>query len=306
MKIICSVSGGLSSAYTLDQCIQQYGHENVIALFADVKGTGYSHWWSDFPEVEYLLHERFGGESRDLYRFLWQVSNALDHPIERLEDGRSIWGVAADTKAFLLKLPNGLAVCKASEYLKRITIASWVKDRFKADEYRMALGMRWDEAHRVNYARQWWSGYMDYDVDVFSPMLELATSQKTFIDECALSLWAHDKGLDISSAYKNNLEHDNCNAVCFHAGISQYAWVYEFDRLAFDYAAYQERNLRRKGIINATILKDQRGQEVKPLTLDRLAERLEAGDVIKRKLGGMCQCFIHPPMAQFLKDAEVA
>ena len=86
MKHIVSFSGGLGSAEALKQTVDKYGKDNVIALFADVKGSGLSHNWS-FPAIDNLLHERFGGESRDLYRFMWELSSYLEIPVQRLEDG---------------------------------------------------------------------------------------------------------------------------------------------------------------------------------------------------------------------------
>lgn len=44
MKQIVSFSGGMGSAEALKQTIEKYDKKNVIALFADVKGNGNSHY----------------------------------------------------------------------------------------------------------------------------------------------------------------------------------------------------------------------------------------------------------------------
>ena len=99
---IVSVSGGLSSFEALRRTIEKHGRENTVALFADVKGNGYSHFFSKFPHLSFLLHEYYGGESRDLYRFLWQISYELDIPIERIGSDKSIFTVQAEKRAIRL------------------------------------------------------------------------------------------------------------------------------------------------------------------------------------------------------------
>src|SRR5688500_2108834 len=101
MKYVVSISGGLGSAEALRRAIAKLGKENVVAVFADVKGTG-EHVWLGMPTITKLLHERFGGESRDTYRFIWQLSHHFDIPIERLETPKSIWDVFAHRKALRL------------------------------------------------------------------------------------------------------------------------------------------------------------------------------------------------------------
>jgi len=116
-KHIVSFSGGLGSAEALKQAIDRYGKYNVIALFADVKGSGLSHTWS-MPIIDNLLHERFGGETRDLYRFIWQLSAHLEVPVIRLENGKTIFRVFADKKAFRVWAGGGF-VHSCSEQLKK-------------------------------------------------------------------------------------------------------------------------------------------------------------------------------------------
>ena len=67
MKTIVSVSGGLSSYEALRRVVASRGRQNVVAVFADVKGDGATHApFSPAPAIEPLLHERYGGEARDL------------------------------------------------------------------------------------------------------------------------------------------------------------------------------------------------------------------------------------------------
>lgn len=297
MKTVVSVSGGLGSAYALKAAIETYGRENVIALFADVKGTGASHSWSDLPALEGLLQERYGGESADTYRFVWQLSHALDIPIERIEDGRSIWAVFAETRSFRLVVGTRF-FCKASDALKREAIAQWCEKNLVQGKYRMLLGMGFWESHRVHNASQYWQHRLGWPIEVASP-LNMA------VDNCVISEWLDKLGIEAPEAYRRGLPHNNCRAVCVQAGQNQYAEVYQNDRDTYLYGAWQEMRLRKMVGINATILKDERGGAAKPITLMEFAERVEAGDYNKRDMGGSCSCFSNADMTAFLSQAPL-
>jgi hypothetical protein len=304
MKTIVSVSGGLGSAFALDMCIKRYGKENVVAVFADVKGTGYSHFWSEFPHLEYLLHERFGGETRDTYEFLWHLSYALDIPIERLEDGASIWGVAGKSRAFQIVNGNN-RLCKASELLKRMTMAAWIEQNFKQGDYRIALGMGIFEGHRVEKSRYWWTERMGYEVDVFSPMIEAYKETKSYSDNCTYADWGNKIELVAPKAYAEDLAHNNCAAKCFMAGQNQWVWVYENDHDGYMYSAYQENNIRRVLGVDATILKMERDGVADGISLFTFIEHIKSGDYNKRDLGGSCGCFTSSGVASLLSQAPL-
>lgn len=306
MKTIVSVSGGLASAYALKMAIDRYGKENVIAVFADVKGTGYSHFWSDMPHVESLLHERFGGESADTYRFIWQLSHALDIPIIRLEDGRSIWAVFGQRRAFAM-FAGTSTFCMASEWLKREQIAQWVeRSGLKKGDYRVALGMSVLEGHRTYNARKWWTRRMGYDVDVFSPFDELYQETRKIADVCVMMDWLNSQDVILPAAYTEGYPHNNCGGICVLAGQSQYVLLYEQDRERYLYAAWQEMRLQTLRNINATILKVTREGNGRGVSLFDFIAMIEAGDVNTRDISVSCSCFTAlPAMTAFLAQADV-
>jgi hypothetical protein len=305
MKTIVSVSGGLASAYALKLAIDTYGKENVIAVFADVKGTGASHFWSEFPALEMLLHERYGGESPDTYRFLWQVSHALDIDIVRLEDGRSIWAVFGQKRAFALFGGRGL-FCMASEWLKREMIAQYAETHFAPVTYQIALGMGYFEGHRTHNAGKWWAQRMGYAVNVFSPLADVYTAHKTIIDECHMMDWLNSVDVDLPAAYSNGYSHNNCGGICVLAGQTQYAMLYRDDRNRYLYAAWQEMRLQRLRGIDATILKITRDGVSTGISLFDFVKMIEAGDVNERDMGKGCSCFTAlPAMTTFLAQAAI-
>lgn len=280
MKTIVSVSGGLGSAETLKRCIDTYGRENVIAMFADVKGRGDGHYWT-IPTVDALLHERFGGESRDTYRFLWQLSYALDIPIIRLEDGRSIWRVMADNKAIRL-FSGGRFVHKCSSELKREAIAMWIVSTQTIGDYQIALGMKWDEQHRVKASQTYWRSRLGWGVNVIAP--------NGFANNADTIAWLKRLGVDIPASYTEGFEHNNCNGGCIAAGQGHFARLYRERPNIYAYWQYQETQLARYIGSPVTILKYQKGGDVFPISLADFVGRIETDQCDMQEVGG-CGCF---------------
>lgn len=298
MKTIVSVSGGLSSFEALRRLIEQRGRENIVAVFADVKGRGENHYWSPVPAIEPLLQERFGGETRDTYRFLWQMSYSLDMPIERLEDGRDVFNLFMEKRAFRLFVA-GRFYMPCSEALKRFVISNWIAEHFAAGEYEIALGMKWDEQHRIEAAQHWWSQRMGYEVRVFSPLAEAP-----YVESCDVSATVRQMGLDVPQSYGEGFEHNNCNRACANAGQGHFANLYEVAPEVYHYWAWQERWITAQWGKKVTILKDERGGETKPMTLYEFIPRIEAGDYRRLDIGG-CGCFTSAFSGDLLAQAEL-
>lgn len=272
MKYIVSVSGGLGSAEALKRTIETYGKDNVIAVFADVKGDG-SMPWLGMPTITTLLNERFGGESRDTYRFIWQLSHALDIDIIRLEGTKTIWDAFIDAKA----ITPMTGVCPASEQLKRERIAQWIEQQgYQPGQYAMVLGMGWDEEHRTKSSAAYWFKRMGWPVPVIAPNAKQAfyayipssgraifTTYPTdfkymYATKEVTALWCTELGCEIASAYKDGMDHDNCGKKCVLAGLSQYAIVYDIDREGYLWVAWMEWNVQRYLGKPYTILRNQR------------------------------------------------
>jgi hypothetical protein len=279
MKHIVSFSGGLGSAEALKRTVDTYGKENVIALFADVKGSGLTHTWS-MPTIDNLLHERYGGETRDLYRFIWQLSVYLDVPVIRLEDGRTVFKVFADNKAFRL-FSGGVFVHKCSEQLKRIQIKTWVIDNLLGvEQFDMVLGFGWDEEHRLKSAQAYWK--RELGCNVTAPLMA---------DTCDTTRWLNKAGIEISKSYTDLFEHDNCNGGCIAAGLAHFANLYHKRREVYLYWAYMEASIQKVIGRDVTILTYTRNGNKIPLSLYEFIPRIQAGDYPKDDWGG-CGCFV--------------
>ncbi len=282
MKYIVSISGGLGSAEALKRAIEKFGKENVIAIFADVKGTG-EHSYMKMPVITKLLHERYGGEHRDLYRFIWRLSYHFDIPIERIGTDESIWDVFARKRAMRLVIGK-VFFCVASEELKRRAIARWIQENVKED-FTLILGMAWDEEHRVKSASHWWAKWFGRDIPVISLNGEspVATNEST-------ALYFIQNEIEISSSYKDEFEHDNCGGGCTQAGQGHYANLYHKRPMVYYYWAWMEYMLGRYLGEYYTILKDERDGKTKRLSLTDFIPRILAKDYRKQE-GIACSCF---------------
>lgn len=252
---------------------------NTIAVFADVKGSGRSHWWG-FPIVEELLHERFGGEDRSLYRFLFQISHHLDIDIERLEDsdGRSIWAVMFEKRMIVRLMPGGLyAPC--SERLKRLRILSWLEENFEPGTYTIVLAMSWDEGHRIDAAQAFW------DCPVWCPLTE-----RPYVDNCHIIDYLTAAGIDIPALYLEGFHHNNCNGGCVKAGQAHFANLCRKRPLVYAYWEQQEAAPSRYLGKKVTILTDRRGGETTPMSLAEFRVRIKRGEYDRYDWGG-CGCY---------------
>lgn len=280
-KYLVSFSGGLGSAEALKRTVDLYGKENVIALFADVKGSGLTHYWS-LPAVDQLLHERYGGETRDLYRFIWQVSAYLDVPVIRLENGSTVFRKFADQKAFRV-FSGGMFVHGCSEHLKRGEILKWIQNSgLQAGQYSMVLGFGWDEEHRLKSAQGYWRRKLGWDIEVTAPL---------HVDTCETTKWLNQAGIEISRSYNELFEHDNCNGGCIAAGQAHFANLYHKRQEVYLYWAYMESSIQKVIGRNVTILKIERDGIARPLSLYEFIPRILAGDYPKNDWGG-CGCFV--------------
>jgi hypothetical protein len=241
MIAIVSASGGLGSTEAWKRTVERYGKENTVVVFADVKGDGRTHtYFSPMPEFLLdLLHERYGGESRDTYRFLWQLSHHFDTPINVVKyKSNSIFTTFAERRAFRIHA-GGAFVCPASQKNKRVAIANWIKENYGDEEITMVLGMGWDEEHRTKNAQYWWSKVMGREIPVWAP-----NAEKPYADNMSISAWLMELGIEIPSAYKIGLSHNNCGGGCTQAGLSHWAKLYFERREVYLYWAEMERQLQ--------------------------------------------------------------
>lgn len=121
MKHIISFSGGMGSFAEAVSCVEKYGKESVITLFADT-----------------LI------EDHDLYRFMDECVAYLGCEHIVIKDGRTPFEVFTDEKL----MGNSLAD-PCSKILKRNLLIKWLKKNYKPCEVNVHLGIDYSEEHRL-------------------------------------------------------------------------------------------------------------------------------------------------------------
>jgi len=132
MMHIVSFSGGMGSFAEAKACVDKYGKESVILLFADT-----------------LI------EDEDLYRFLDETVSFLGAKLIRLTDGRTPFEVFKDVR----HMGNSL-VDPCSKLLKREPLNKWFTSSYKPEEAEMHLGIDFSEHHRLSRAQKRMAPYV--------------------------------------------------------------------------------------------------------------------------------------------------
>lgn len=150
-----------------------------------------------------------------------------------------------------------------------------------APDAAVVLGFDWTEHHRAERARRAWSPRR-----VRAPLLEPPYLERDDMLEVIRA-----SGLVPPRLYAWGLAHNNCGGFCIKSGISHFVQLHhanptrfaEFERKEAEVAAHIGKPV--------SVLKDRRGGETRPMSLSKLRERIEAGELLpKFDLGG-CGCF---------------
>lgn len=252
MKHIVLFSGGLSSYFATKRLLEKVDKSDVILLFTDTKM-----------------------EDPDLYRFLDDAEKKLDVQITRLADGRNIWEVFRDVR-FL----GNSRVDPCSRILKRELSRKFIS-QFDPEEIILYLGFSWDELHRLDRARKFWSPYR-----VEAPMTEYPYR---FKDEL-IELCEQD-GIEVPRLYKLGFSHNNCGGGCVKAGIGHFSLLLE--KLPEVYAVWEARELEMREYLgqNVAFLTRMVNGKKYPFTLKQLRERRETLTRSELCDIGGCGCF---------------
>ena len=121
IKHVVSFSGGMGSFAEAKSCVDKFGKENVLLLFADT-----------------LM------EDEDLYRFKDECIALLECELVTLTNGRTPFEVFKEQKF----MGNSL-VDPCSRILKREPLNKWFKSNYTEDEAHMHLGIDYSEEHRL-------------------------------------------------------------------------------------------------------------------------------------------------------------
>lgn len=265
MKYIVNFSGGLCSFWAAVRMIRAHGRENVVLLFADV-----------------LI------EDQDLYEFLGHAENILGIPVTRVSREIEPWELFRREG---LIGNNRSPIC--SIRLKREPLNEWMQAHYELDQNQhnafyepatVVLGFDATEWHRV----------ADFQAKHPTWLLAAPMTEPPAWDKCRMIQEAEKLGFKQPSLYAEGFPHNNCGGRCVRAGISH--WVHLCKIRPASYLDWELKELetmadfRARGIEPLTILKDRRGGETKPLSLQDLRQRIESGEEFPDNEWGGCGC----------------
>ena len=250
MNHIVSLSGGSASAVTADRVIKAYGSNSVTLWFADTL-------WED----------------EDLYRFLKDLEARWNKKIVRYTDGRTPLEIAEKKKL----IPNSLAA-PCSHELKQKPFLRYIKKQSKP--ITIHLGLSWDEEHRMAKPKEIYESVEGVKVDyplTWDPLPSMSYT-KTIVE------W----GIKPPRLYEMGFPHNNCGGRCVRQGMKEWMRLWKAIPERFQEVSNWEQEQRNKGgpRANRSILKDRRGGENNPITLEELKARQGQNPVQMKMFSG--------------------
>jgi hypothetical protein len=239
-RIVVGFSGGVSSAWCAGWALRNFPKEDVVFLFNDTKE-----------------------EDPDTYRFIREMSGALEHEVTERSDGRSVTEIIRDQDA----IPNNrMAFCS------RILKANQ-KDRFFKElrqtgvtDLTSVLGFSAMETQRVQRA----TAHATDDYCVRFPMIEEKISKQTAAN------WCIGLGVRPPQMYTWS-EHANCVG-CARGGKAYWLAVAKNAPEVFEQRAQLEEEFGH------TFLKDVALRDLVRIGLKRAVRPRESIDI------GPCEC----------------
>lgn len=224
-RIICTISGGIASAWCAKWALENFEKDKVILYFNDTK-------WED----------------EDLYRFLNDIEKHLDHPITRDSDGRSVEELFKDSKALA---NDRMAFCSKILKAKRL-------QRFYQDGDLLLFGIGPEETYRSDRIISLYKKIQrekKKKCTIRFPLIEENVSRKdldAFLDEANIKR---------PRLYDLGFSHNNCSGGCVRAGKIQ--WKKVLDKLPGVYKERErvERELRELTGKDITIMRGETLEE---------------------------------------------
>lgn len=257
-QISVQFSGGAASYVAAKLILDECGHDGVALIFADT-----------------LI------EDEDLYRFLSEAEQRLNHPVIRLAEGRDPWRVFYDER-----MMGNSRVDPCSKILKRKLLDRWRAENC-SDDCTLVIGYDATEDFRFQPLKARMA-----PVKVRAPLLEQGIWK-----EQAYAIVEADR-LRLPRLYQMGFAHNNCGGFCVKAGQASFALLLE--NLPARYAEHEAKEEAFRKFIgkDVSIMRDRRGGRSRPLTMRAFRERHELQPMLvdRSDLGG-CRCMEDPEFA---------
>ncbi|MER5617697.1 hypothetical protein [Streptomyces sp. NPDC002215] len=240
-----------------DQHVIQFsgGAGSALAAIAIAERVG--------PTRMTLLIANTQVEDPDLWRFASDVSALINVPLVIVEDGRDPWQLFRDV-GFLGN--NLFAPC--TKYLKQIPCRNWMTEHAPPETSMVYVGIeptKKDRPRAPSITRNWSPWRVEF------PLLDGPDRPK---EDLLAELRAH--GLTPPRLYELGFPHNNCGGSCIRAGQRQWRHLLDVFPERFARAEREEQAFRADNHKNVAILKRQRDNVIRPLTLAELRREYEA------------------------------
>lgn len=275
--VIFSFGGGLTSFFGAIRALEQYGADNVVVVNAALH--------DDEPYIKPVLDAFANHTGVPVQRIT--LYNPAIHTVRRIVADAEVGNQTPQLARWLIanakksgRSQNSVRDCTGpelgvwdvffwagiigndlrdpcSQHLKRETLRRWIQQNYSPGMATIAVGMTDDEIDRQLKTRAIWRkrGY-----DVIAPL-----SGMTWDKAQALQDFERITGFRPDS-YMLGLKHNNCGA-CVKAGQGEFARVLYYRPDLYRRWAWLEQYHQQVFQHGFTILKDQRGGTVTPLSL---------------------------------------
>jgi len=257
-QISVQFSGGAASYVAAKLILDEHGHDDVALIFADT-----------------LI------EDEDLYRFLDEAEQRLQHPVIRISEGRDPWTVFFDER-----MMGNSRVDPCSKILKRKLLDKWRAEHCAID-CTLIIGYDASEDFRFQPLKA-----RMLPVKVRAPLLEQGIWK-----EQVYAIVEAD-GLRLPCLYKMGFAHNNCGGFCVKSGQASFALLLE--TMPARYAEHEAKEDQFRKFIgkDVSIMRERRNGVSKPLTMRAFRERHEREPMlIDRSDVGGCTCMEEPDLA---------
>lgn len=216
-------------------------------------------------------------EDEDLYRFIAEASVNIQGELVTLCEGRTPWEIFNDVR-FL----GNTRIDPCSRILKRKICRDWLEDNCDPESTIVYLGLDFTEMHRLNADR--WTPWK-----ISAPLFDPPYMMK----EELIGLLKNEE-IAPPRLYKMGFPHNNCGGFCIKAGHAHFALLLKVMPDRFAYHEEHERRLRKELGKDVSILRDRKGGDTKPMTLEEFRIERENEIEIDSQHAfdwGGCGCF---------------
>lgn len=205
-----------------------------------------------------------GIEDIDLYRFMIDCYDFIQpDKFIWLNDGRTPWDLF-----FEERFMGNSRVSLCSRVLKMDISRNYINAHYSPDNTRVYIGLHWSEGERLEKALPHWHPYT-----LLSPLCD-----EYWLEGGELkSEWLRLTGITLPRLYLLGFPHNNCGGFCVKAGLRHFKHLLRVLPDVYKHHEEMEQLFRLEIGKDVSILRLQRKNDKRPITLKELRERVEQG-----------------------------